>query len=62
MIVAAGLVAVVIFVEKVLPGAPRLAPVLAVAVVALGIWVAFSPATIPALTEPDGSSSMRTQP
>ena len=58
MIVAAGLVAVVIFVEKVLPGAPRLAPVLAVAVVALGIWVTASPASVPELTEPGGSPSM----
>jgi hypothetical protein len=36
-------VAVVIFVEKVLPRGPRLAPVFAVAVVALGIWVTVSP-------------------
>jgi predicted metal-binding membrane protein len=52
-------VAVVIFVEKVLPRGPRLAPVLAVAVVALGIWVATSPASVPGLTEPGGSPSMK---
>jgi hypothetical protein len=35
-----------------------LAPVFAVALVALGIWVAVSPASVPGLTEPGGSSSM----
>jgi predicted metal-binding membrane protein len=47
-------VAVAIFAEKVLPGGPRLAPVFAVALVALGIWVAMSPGTVPGLTEPGG--------
>jgi predicted metal-binding membrane protein len=51
-------VAVVIFVEKVLPRGLRLAPVFAVAVVALGILVAVSPASVPGLTEPGGSPSM----
>jgi predicted metal-binding membrane protein len=51
-------VAVVIFVEKVLRRGPRLAPVFAVAVVALGIWVTVSPASVPGLTEPGGSPSM----
>jgi predicted metal-binding membrane protein len=51
-------VAVAIFAEKVLPRGPRLAPVLAVALVALGIWVAISPASVPGLTEPGGSPSM----
>ena len=51
-------VAVVIFVEKVLPRGPRLAPVFAVAVVGLGIWVTVSPASVPGLTEPRGSHSM----
>jgi predicted metal-binding membrane protein len=51
-------VAVVIFVEKVVPRGPRLVPVLAVAVVALGVWVAVSPASVPGLTEPGGSRSM----
>ena len=52
-------VAVVIFVEKVLPRGPRFAPVLGVAVVAFGIWVAVSPASVPGLTEPGaGSPSM----
>jgi predicted metal-binding membrane protein len=43
-----------IFAEKVLPRGPKLAPVFAVALVALGIWVGVSPATVPGLTEPDG--------
>jgi predicted metal-binding membrane protein len=49
-----GVVAVAIFVEKVLPRGPRLAPVFAVALVALGLWVAVSPGSVPGLTEPGG--------
>ena len=51
-------VAVAIFAEKVLPRGPRLAPVFAAAMVALGIWVAVSPASVPGLTEPGRSPSM----
>jgi predicted metal-binding membrane protein len=51
-------VAVAIFAEKVLPRGPRLASALAVALVALGIWVAVSPASVPGLTEPRDSPSM----
>jgi predicted metal-binding membrane protein len=51
-------VAVAIFAEKVLPRGPRLASALAVALVALGIWVAVSPASVPGLTEPGRSPSM----
>jgi len=51
-------VAVAIFAEKVLPRGPRLAPVFAVALVALGIWVAASPASVPGLTEPADAPSM----
>ena len=47
-------VAVAIFAEKVLPRGTRLAPVFAVALVALGIWVALSPRSVPGLTEPGG--------
>jgi predicted metal-binding membrane protein len=47
-------VAVAIFAEKVLPHGTRLAPVFAVALVALGIWVAVSPGSVPRLTEPGG--------
>jgi predicted metal-binding membrane protein len=48
-------VAVVIFAEKVLPRGPCLVPVLAIAGVLLGVWVAVSPASVPGLTEPGGS-------
>jgi predicted metal-binding membrane protein len=51
-------VAVAIFAEKVLPRGPRLAPMVAVALVALGVWVAVSPASVPGLTDPGGSPSM----
>jgi predicted metal-binding membrane protein len=55
------LVAAAIFAEKVLPRGPRLAPVFAVALVVLGVWVAVSPVSVPGLTEPGGSPSMRTE-
>ncbi len=41
-----------ILVEKVLPRAERHAAVLAVALVALGVWVAVAPAGVPGLTQP----------
>jgi predicted metal-binding membrane protein len=52
-------VAVAIFAEKILPHGPRLAPAFAVALVALGLLVAGAPASVPGLTEPGGSPSMR---
>jgi len=53
------LVAAAIFAEKALRHGSRLAPVVAVGLVALGLWVAMSPASVPALTEPgSGSRSM----
>jgi predicted metal-binding membrane protein len=51
------LVALAIFAEKVLPHGARLATPLAVALVALGVWVGVSPATVPGLTQPGGGSS-----
>src|SRR5262249_38820750 len=45
-------VAAAIFVEKVLPYGDRFAPVLAVALVALGVWVAVDPGSVPGLTIP----------
>jgi predicted metal-binding membrane protein len=45
-------IAVVIFAEKVLPAGARVVPLVAAALVVLGLWVALSPATVPALTEP----------
>jgi predicted metal-binding membrane protein len=53
-------IAAVIFAQKVLPWGGRLAPVIAVAFVALGIWVASSPSTVPGLHIPGhGAPSMR---
>jgi predicted metal-binding membrane protein len=51
-------VALVIFAQKVLPQGMRLTPVVAVALVALGIWVAVSPGTVPGLTDPTNARSM----
>ena len=47
-------VAAAILVEKALPGGETFARVLAVVLVALGIWVAASPGSVPGLTEPGG--------
>jgi predicted metal-binding membrane protein len=46
-------VAVVILAEKLAPAGDRLSRVFAVALVALGIWVAASPASVPGLVEPN---------
>jgi predicted metal-binding membrane protein len=45
-------VAVVILIEKVVPGGEAFARLLAVALVALGIWVAVSAGSVPGLTQP----------
>jgi predicted metal-binding membrane protein len=50
------LVAVAIFAEKVLPYGARLATALAAVLVALGVWVGVSPASVPGLTQPGGGS------
>jgi predicted metal-binding membrane protein len=55
-------VAAAIFAEKVLPGGVQLSRALAAALVALGIWVAVAPASVPALTEPSESPAMGMQP
>jgi predicted metal-binding membrane protein len=51
-------VAAVIFAEKVLPRGALVSRVVAPALVALGIWVAVSPASVPGLTEPDRAPAM----
>jgi predicted metal-binding membrane protein len=51
------IVAAIIFAEKLLPGGQRLSAVLAVLFVALGVWVAAAPGTVPGLTQP-GSDMM----
>jgi predicted metal-binding membrane protein len=54
MVVVAG----VIFAEKVLPHGVRLSRIVAPALVALGVWVAVSPSSVPGLTEPDRAPAM----
>ena len=46
------LLAVVMFAEKVLPWGEQLTKPLAAALLALGLWVAASPGTVPGLTQP----------
>jgi predicted metal-binding membrane protein len=55
MVVVAG----VIFAEKVFPHGRRLSRAFAIALVAVGIWVGFSPSSVPGLTEPDDVPAMR---
>jgi predicted metal-binding membrane protein len=54
-------IAAVIFVEKVFPSGPRLTRVVGVGLIALGLWVAVSPSTVPMLSEPGQSPSMEMQ-
>jgi predicted metal-binding membrane protein len=54
-------VAAAIFAEKVLPRGPVLASVFAIALIAIGIWVAVSPESVPGLTEP-ASPAMGMEP
>jgi predicted metal-binding membrane protein len=54
-------VAAAIFAEKVLPYDVLLSRTLAPARVAVGIWVALSPSTVPWLTEPGMSLTMQSQ-
>jgi predicted metal-binding membrane protein len=53
-------VAAAILIEKVLPGGESFARLLAVALVALGLWVAVSPTSVPGLTQP-GHMQMQMQ-
>jgi predicted metal-binding membrane protein len=54
-------VAAVIFAEKVLPDGVRLARVVAPALIAVGIWVAVSPSSVPRLTEPVPAPAMHVE-
>jgi predicted metal-binding membrane protein len=54
-------VAAVIFVEKVLPRGMRLAGVVGLALIVLGIWVAVSPGSVPGLTEPSMGMQMEVE-
>ena len=48
------MIAGVIFAEKVLPHGERVTRLVAVALVALGLWIAISPGSVPGLTDPAG--------
>jgi predicted metal-binding membrane protein len=52
-------VAAVIFAEKVTPLGFRLTRVFAIAFVALGVWIATAPDSVPGLTQPDEAPGMR---
>ena len=52
-------VAAAILIEKALPGGAALARLLAVLLVALGIWVATSPSSVPGLTQPTQTQMQR---
>jgi predicted metal-binding membrane protein len=52
-------IAAVIFVEKVFVFGARFRRPLAVALIALGIWVAVAPGSVPALAVPDGAPAMQ---
>jgi predicted metal-binding membrane protein len=49
-------VAALILAEKALPRGERLTPALGVVLVALGIWIAVAPGSVPNLTEPGGGT------
>jgi predicted metal-binding membrane protein len=57
-------IAGIIFAEKVLPFGERLARVIAVAFIALGIWIMVSPSSVPGLTDPgeEMNPSMQMEP
>jgi predicted metal-binding membrane protein len=52
------LIGVLIFAEKVLRVGPRLAPVFGIVLIALGLWIAVAPTSIPGLHVPAAKSDM----
>lgn len=56
------LVATIVFAEKVLPGGDRVSRALALVLVALGLWVALAPGSVPGLTEPAPGMQMSGMP
>jgi predicted metal-binding membrane protein len=52
------LIAALIFAEKVLRVGPRLAPVFGIALVAMGLWIAIAPGSVPGLHSPGGKTDM----
>ena len=55
-------VAIAILIEKALPGGETFARLLAVVLVALGIWVAASPGSVPGLTQPSDTQMQMGMP
>ena len=53
------LVAGVVFMQKLAPGAERLEPAVAAVLVGLGIWIATAPASVPGLVEPSSAAAKR---
>ncbi len=53
------LVAGLIFAEKALPFGYRLTPLFAVTFIAAGIWIAVAPTSVPGLTQPGNSPTMK---
>jgi predicted metal-binding membrane protein len=52
------LVSAIVFAEKVLPVGERVAQLIAIVLIAFGVWVATSPTSVPGLTRPGGVSRM----
>jgi hypothetical protein len=52
------LIAVLIFAEKMFRSGPRLSPVFGIILIALGLWIAVAPTTIPGLHAPPEISNM----
>jgi hypothetical protein len=54
-----GVIAAIIFAEKLLPAGETFSRVFAVALVAGGIWVAAAPASVPGLVQPNSPAAER---
>src|SRR5436309_1976214 len=46
------IVAALVFAEKVVPAGDKLSPLVAVALVAVGVWIAIDPGSFPGLVQP----------
>ena len=53
------LVAAIVFAEKVLPVGERLVRLIALVLIAFGVWVATAPSSVPGLTRPGGMERMQ---
>jgi predicted metal-binding membrane protein len=50
--------AAIVFAEKVLPVGERLVRLIALVLIAFGVWVATAPSSVPGLTRPGGMENM----